>query len=103
MPTKYIADYSKLPLDESFDFIRSSYELTPKEYYDIYSRIDKISNISWWSKLLVSQKARIQEGITRREGKAVPIGNNLSGSLRSNLRKAMDIVEKPLQKRVKFV
>jgi hypothetical protein len=70
-PARYSLDYSCLPEDESCEFIKSSYGVSPKQYFDMYSRIDKISDIDWWSEIITGQKERIHEAVLRRKEGAI--------------------------------
>lgn len=66
-PTNYVCNYSSLPKDQSQSFIISSYELTPKQYFEIYLQIDKISDIAWWSQIMTRYQERIHQGVLRRK------------------------------------
>lgn len=35
--------------------------MTGEEYYKLYAKIDKISKIKWWSKILICQEDKLKE------------------------------------------
>lgn len=37
-------------------FLKSLYEMNGEEYYRLFTKIDKISKIKWWSKILITQE-----------------------------------------------
>ncbi len=35
--------------------------MTGEEYYNLYAKIDRISKIKWWSKILICQEEKLKE------------------------------------------
>jgi hypothetical protein len=66
-PANYIINSESLPKDHSQGFIISSYGLDPKEYFEVYSQIDKISDIGWWSEIMSRHQVSIQQAVLRKK------------------------------------
>ena len=68
------------------------YDLSAKDYYDLYTKIDKISMVRWWRDILNNNQTQIQKGVKRTQ-QEIPI----KATLRA------DAPKEPSKKRVKFV
>ena len=60
-PSKYVvtAPTTKEPGVESF--MKRLYGMKADDYYSLYTKIDQISKIKWWSKLLIANDEKLAE------------------------------------------
>lgn len=58
-PTEYFLGPLDSPHPKVLEFLEKMYELSGEEYYNLYYKIDNISRVKWWGKILIVQEERL--------------------------------------------
>jgi hypothetical protein len=58
-PSEYVLSPPESPHPKVLDFLEKMYELSGEEYYNLYYKIDNISRVKWWGKILIVQEERL--------------------------------------------
>jgi hypothetical protein len=58
-PAHYVIGNISNPHPEVQDFLEKMYDLSGEDYYKLYTKIDNISRVKWWGKILITQEERL--------------------------------------------